>query len=124
MNLPKHLLAALCLIPLVVPVMAQTHSHSQHTSEHHPGAASDVISKEFAETDAVMMRKMAVPYTGDVEMDFRTHMIPHHQGGIDMAKIALKHTNDPETRRLAQRIIDAQQAEISEMQAWLARHGR
>ncbi len=37
-----------------------------------------------------MMHGMAVAYTGDPDVDFRPKMIPHRQGAIDMAKVALQ----------------------------------
>ncbi len=52
---------------------------------------------------------MHVPYTGNADVDFRTHMIPHHQGAVEMAKVALKHAEDPETKRMAQKISDDQE---------------
>ncbi len=67
-----------------------------------------------------MMHDMAVPYTGNPDIDFRTKMIPHHQGAIDMAKVALQYAKDPATKALAEAIIAAQEKEIAEMQAWLA----
>jgi hypothetical protein len=70
-----------------------------------------------------MMRDMAVPYTGDPDVDFRVQMIPHHQGAIDMARVALRHANDPWTRQMAEGVIVEQQREIAEMQQWLARRG-
>jgi hypothetical protein len=70
-----------------------------------------------------MMRNMAVPYTGDPDVDFRVQMIPHHQGAIDMAGVAMRHAKDPWTRQLAETVIVEQQREIAEMQAWLKRRG-
>ncbi len=67
---------------------------------------------------------MMVGYTGDADVDFRTHMIPHHQGAIEMAKVALQHAKDPETKKLAETITVDQEREIAEMQAWLKRNGK
>jgi uncharacterized protein (DUF305 family) len=67
---------------------------------------------------------MHVPFTGDADVDFRTHMIPHHQGAIEMAKAALDHVKDPETKKMAQKIIDDQEKEITEMRDWLKKHGK
>ncbi|MBE8523152.1 DUF305 domain-containing protein [Amycolatopsis sp. H6(2020)] len=46
-------------------------------------------------------------------------MIKHHQGAIDMAKTELSQGGDAGAKALAQKIIDAQQAEITEMQGLL-----
>lgn len=77
-------------------------------------------TKAFKEADMAMMRDMAVAYTGDPDVDFRLKMIPHHQGAIDMAKVALQYAVDPATKTMAEAIIAAQEKEIAEMQAWLA----
>jgi uncharacterized protein (DUF305 family) len=37
-----------------------------------------------------MMQGMAVHPTGDVDPDFATMMIPHHQGAIEMAVLELR----------------------------------
>jgi uncharacterized protein (DUF305 family) len=71
-----------------------------------------------------MMHNMHVAYTGNPDVDFRTHMIPHHQGAIDMAKVALKHAKDSATKQMAQKIIDDQEKEIAEMQDWLKKNGK
>jgi len=46
-------------------------------------------------------------------------MISHHQGAIDMAKMALDMAEHQEIKTLADAIIAAQQAEIEQMQGWL-----
>ena len=75
------------------------------------------------ETMARMDDGMAkAPMSGAPDHDFVTMMIPHHQGGIDMAKVLLVHGTDPEMRRLAQAIVTDQQNEIELMQLWLQRH--
>ncbi len=71
-------------------------------------------TKDFKAADMAMMKNMHAPYSGNPDVDFRRKMIPHHQGAIDMAKVALQHAKDPETKRTAQKIIDDQQKEIAE----------
>jgi uncharacterized protein (DUF305 family) len=81
-------------------------------------------TKEFQAADMNMMKRMAaVPYTGNPDVDFRTYMIPHHEGAVAMAKVALKNANDAETKNMAQQIIDQQQKQVAEMQVWLKKHG-
>ncbi|MBN6040992.1 DUF305 domain-containing protein [Amycolatopsis sp. 195334CR] len=46
-------------------------------------------------------------------------MIKHHRGAVDMAKKQLAEGADPGAKALAQRIIDAQQSEIGEMEQLL-----
>lgn len=81
-------------------------------------------SKAFAEANAKMHKDMAVPLTGNADVDFVQGMIPHHQGAIDMAKIVLEHGKDPEIRKLAEEVIAAQEGEIAMMKTWLAKNGQ
>lgn len=61
----------------------------------------------------------------EFEIAFLDAMIPHHQSAVEMATIALERAQQPETRAAAQAIIDAQEAEISQMTAWLEEwHGQ
>jgi uncharacterized protein (DUF305 family) len=81
----------------------------------------------FASQSHDAMKKMqkdmtAAAMTGDPDHDFVTMMIPHHQGAIDMAQAELAHGKEPEIRKMAQSIVDAQKKEIGEMQTWLKAH--
>ncbi|WP_375409427.1 DUF305 domain-containing protein [uncultured Methylobacterium sp.] len=102
---------------------------AQEMHHGHPGMKTATMgdapsTRAFKAADAAMMRDMAVPYSGDADIDFRTHMIPHHQGAVAMAKVALAHAKDPETKAMAQAIIDDQEKEIGQMKAWLQARGR
>jgi uncharacterized protein (DUF305 family) len=48
---------------------------------------------------------------------FIADMIPHHESAIEMAEIAQDRGEHPEIQRLADEIIDAQEAEISDLEA-------
>ena len=89
-----------------------------------PKETDAASTKDFKEADMRMMKNMDRPFTGDPDVDFRVHMIPHHQGAVDMAKVALKHAKDPETKKMAETIIKDQEREVGEMQAWLKKHGK
>src|SRR6201997_5640306 len=61
------------------------------------------------------------PMNGDIDHDFATMMMPHHQGAIDMAKAELLYGKDPVMKRLAEEIVVDQQSEIQAMQLWLSK---
>ncbi|OGC84926.1 hypothetical protein A3F55_02815 [Candidatus Adlerbacteria bacterium RIFCSPHIGHO2_12_FULL_53_18] len=53
-----------------------------------------------------------------IDQHFIDQMIPHHEGAIEMAELALEKSARPEILSLAQGIIDAQTREINDMTAW------
>jgi len=112
--------AAILALGLSGASLAQgSHDHGHHDHGGKPAADDAPSTIAFRKADAAMMQGMSVGYTGNADIDFRTHMIPHHKGAVDMAKVALAHAKDPETRAMAQAIIEAQDKEIAEMEAWL-----
>ena len=58
------------------------------------------------------------------DVAFAAGMLPHHIGAVKMAEVELKYGKDPEMRKLAENIINAQQAEIEQMQKWLKVHNK
>lgn len=121
---PKHsfriLIAAGALMAAVYAVPALSDAHNSMQGMDMPAAA---VTDVYAPAMQSMHHAMMVKPTGDADIDFMREMIPHHQGAIDMAKIALEHAKDPEVRKMAQDIITAQEKEIAFMHDWLKRHG-
>ncbi|WP_413872239.1 DUF305 domain-containing protein [Albidovulum sp.] len=70
--------------------------------------------------DAMHAPMMDGVMAGDPDVAFVRGMIPHHQGAIDMARIVQQYGDDPQTKEWATQVIEAQEREIAEMQAWLA----
>lgn len=101
---------------------------AQHAGHGSHGAASQrnepASTKAFRAANDKMHKDMDIPFSGDADIDFFKGMIPHHQGAIDMAKVVLQHGKDPETKKLAEEIIAAQEKEIAFMRDWLKKRGQ
>lgn len=54
----------------------------------------------------------------NIDQHFIAQMIPHHEGAVAMAKVALEKSKRPEMIALAKAIIKAQQKEIDDMLQW------
>ena len=91
------------------------HGNAAPCEQHlHPDA--DLFLKENDVAMQRMMMDMMVPPSGDIDRDFATMMIAHHQGAIEMAKAYLRAGNHQALLRMAQEIIITQQQEIAIMQ--------
>ena len=115
---------------IAVLVLASSVATAQHHGGHTPAAQAAPAGGNAASTAALqaantkMHEAMNIAYTGNPDVDFMKSMIPHHQGAIDMAKIALQHGKDPAVKKLAREIIKAQESEIAMMQGWLKKNGQ
>ena len=74
--------------------------------------------RAFAASQAEMHKKMAAASGQTIDQAYVAKMIAHHEGAVAMAQVALRDSRDPEIRRMAQAVVDAQTREIAEMKAW------
>ncbi|QJW83960.1 DUF305 domain-containing protein [Ramlibacter terrae] len=97
------------------------HAHHAHHAQHHgPGnPASQQMHRQMAHG---MQQMQDMPLTGNVDRDFVRMMRMHHQQGVDMARVELEKGASPEVKAMAQKIVDAQQREIAEFDAWVRRN--
>mgnify|MGYP000960447218 CR=1 FL=1 len=89
-----------------------------HAAMGHGPAAPTAADRAFAASESEMHRLMAAASGATVDEAYVAKMIAHHQGAVAMAEVALRDSRDPEIRRMAQAVIDAQTREIAEMRAW------
>lgn len=63
--------------------------------------------------------KQYAAMTGEMyDRNFIANMIAHHQGAVDMAKLAQVNAKHPELKAMADDIVSAQEKEISDMLSW------
>ena len=75
-----------------------------------------------------MMKDMSgkmtsMPMSGDPDVDFAMMMRIHHQGALDMANAELSNGKDTQMKKTAKAIVSAQEKEIAQFDAYLAKHG-
>jgi len=66
----------------------------------------------------VMMNPQELANREPFDRAFIDAMIPHHQSAIEMARVALEHSDNPKIKELAENIVSAQQVEIEQMKQW------
>jgi len=127
------IIAGLLTLSLTLTGCAKTNSTTQTNANRSYGTAqvrgsdtgniqeSGIASENMTESMQQCQNRMKNHLgNADAQYDkrFIDMMIPHHQGAITMAKDALQKSQHPEIKKMAQNIIDSQQKEIKQFQAW------
>ena len=101
------------LATIAVVVFTATRGAAQIPAQPAVRGQGDLSAIAQAKADSVRH-----PYT-EADVHFMSAMISHHAQAIAMARWAPTHGANASVRRLADRIINAQQDEIATMQNWL-----
>lgn len=115
----KSIIAGALLIVLATAGVLATTLPDNNSSESSP-ANSQAQSKESAKSATELKFES---YVGeDYDRYFIANMLAHHQGAIDMAKLASANAKHSELKTMANDIINTQSSEVSRMlayqQAW------
>lgn len=123
MAMVTHSALALALTASLALAVGSAMAQDSHSGHSMPDAPADATIAEWQAISERMHAGMAIAYTGDVDVDFARGMIAHHQGAVEMAKLAIANGTDPEIRALAENIVAAQTEEIAFLEGWLAQNG-
>ncbi len=89
-----------------------------HGDGHAPRSAGDPLMPGMAtEDELARMRSLSGE---ELDVYFLQLMLRHHQGGVDMARYAVEHSEVGAVRMLAQSMLDVQGAEVDLMRTMLA----
>ena len=86
-----------------------------------PTASDDAQMPGMA--SAQELARLSSATGSDADRLYLQMMIPHHQGGVQMAAAAVATAADDDVRRLAQAIVDSQSAELAVLRDMLAERG-
>lgn len=68
-----------------------------------------------------MMKEMhELPMNGNIDLDFASMLRVHHKGAVDMSKIEVQQGKDAIMKKMAQKIIDKQSKEITQLDQLIA----
>ena len=87
-----------------------------------PQPNDSASTRDLKSAQMNMMKTMNVEFSGNADSDFARSMMKHHQSGIEMAEIQLKHGKDPAMRKMAEKLVKEQKKDNQEFQAWLKSH--
>ena len=108
-----------------VSIYAQANEQPHQAHMNMPMSTDSAMQQEFMQgMNQMHQDMMAAAQYKDPDVAFAAGMLPHHIGAVKMAEVELKYGKDPEMRKLAENIINAQQAEIEQMEKWLKVHNK
>ena len=121
----KKLMTFITLSAVAIANYAQANEQPHQAHMNMPMSTDSAMQQELMQgMNQMNQDMMAAAQYKDPDVAFAAGMLPHHIGAVKMAEVELKYGKDPEMRKLAENIINAQQAEIEQMQKWLKAHNK
>ena len=121
----KKLMTFITLSAIAISNYAQANEQPHQAHMNMQMSTDSAMQQELMQgMDQMNQDMMAAAQYKDPDVAFAAGMLPHHIGAVKMAEVELKYGKDPEMRKLAEDIINAQQAEIEQMQKWLKAHNK
>ena len=112
------LLALLLTAPLMLVSCASFGSDGeQGSAEQDSGESGDGMQGIDHGSGGTLASEMLMENGEYSDERFIDAMAPHHQGAVDMARVALVNAEHPEIRQLAENVVSSQEAEIEELRS-------
>ena len=111
----KKIFLSILIVTLAITFALAANDHDSHKLD---------PNVPFKKAMDKMHKDMMIKPSGNIDVDFLKGMIPHHQGAIDMSEELIKKSKDTELKAFAQKIIDAQKAEVKLMQDLLKKRDK
>ena len=121
----RHLLASALLLTLTAPACAEqkdNQAQAQPSTGVNAQAKADPANP-YMPAEMAMHDKMMAAKGADDGETWTRKMIEHHRGALTMSQIALKESDDPMVRQMAQKTIDMQTKDIAELNKMLTDKG-
>jgi uncharacterized protein (DUF305 family) len=121
----RHVLVPALLLTLTAPACAEQKDNSAQTqpsTEMNTQAKADP-SNPYMPAEMAMQDKMMTAKGANDGETWTRKMIEHHRGALSMSQIALKESDDPMVRQMAQKAIDMQTKDIAELNKMLTEKG-
>ena len=95
-----------------------TGGHDEHGMTENGGMDHDQMGHGSMDMGSGRTAKQMIMHNGKYsDKAFINAMVPHHQGAIEMAEVALENAEHDEIRELSRNIVSTQQSEIGELKA-------
>lgn len=122
----RHLLAPALLLTLTASACAERQdstAQAQPSTGMNMRAEVDPTNPYMPAEMAMHDKMMAAKGSNDGETWTRK-MIEHHRGALSMSQVALKESDDPMVRQMAQKTIDMQTKDIADLNKMLTDNGK
>ncbi len=91
--------------------------HGEHGKANESGGMAGMDHSKMDHGSMGMARQMVMENGKYSDKAFIDAMVPHHQGAVAMAEVALKNAEHEEIKELSRNIVSTQRAEIEELKA-------
>ena len=91
------------------------------------GMMGSMSDAQKASMDAMMKMNPAMMQgmmVKDPDVAWACSMIPHHLGAIEMSKAVMRHGDNAEIKKMAEKSIKEQEKEVSELMEWVQKHAK
>jgi uncharacterized protein (DUF305 family) len=92
-------------------------ANNKDTAEKSGGGMAGMDRGSMGAGSKGMARQMVMENGEYSDEEFIDAMVPHHQGAVEMANVALKNAEHQQIEELSRNIISSQQAEIKELKS-------